>query len=457
MMKKAYYKIIIFTLAAAIVQIYSMAGAPFIYAAGNAVPSVSQPAPASGKIPVCEAIMKYYRLWDGTETNDITMYQLETAAPEEKTLKMLEDKLGDRSPAYEVMLSIADGLPAMFKAMTPAEREFVIKNFSNTFLRATTKLIAGGAKFLSSKGKCIPASRALFSMCLLVTDFESAVTSGSASQGPLLTKMIAVACRKICFETLVRVILNGGFDEKYCSNFYRTFEFIDRSQFPISKTMELEKTGIIRIIRAYTSLDIEKVKEFKDAIYPPEVFAKVSAEIKKSPFAVKVAGMYGDEAISQIGGIFLKYDEAFKKPFKEASAIFGEIDKNFSDGKYNNFFTQVAIPNMGRAYWQSVRIDVISDMAKTAALLKLHRSLKKKFPEKLGELASTASAMKVPKDRFSGEDFLYLWLSDDSFLLISAGPNMRLDGKYDKKFDKSQSNLTSSDDIIMTEEYISVK
>jgi len=458
-MKKAYYKIIIFFLVPAFIQICCAALVPFAsirdaHASGTGSASSSRPA---GKIAVYEAILKYCKNFDKDETDRIAGYINEAAEADEKTLKILGEKLGDRAPAYEVMLSIADGLPAMFQPLAAEERDYILKNFENKSLRLSTKMIAGGAKFILSKGKCIPASRALLSACLTVLDFESAAALAPSGQGFLLTKMISVACQKICFEMLIRVILNGEFSEKHYSNLYRTFEFIDRAQVPISKTMELEKAQIVRIIKAYASLDAGAVKDLNDGMYPPEVFAVVSAEIKKSPFAVKVAGLYADEAIAQVGGIFSMYNEAFKKPYKEASAIFDAIDKNFSSGKYNNYFTQVSVPNMGRANWQAVRNTVVSDMAKTAVLLKIYKLSNGKFPGRSGELASGAAGLKLPKDRFSGEDLIYQRLADDRFILVSVGPNMRADCKYDEKFDQLAPPLTSSDDIVMNEKHITLK
>ena len=462
-MKKNCYEIIIFALVSAAVQIYCVNFTASAYAGGNSAEvsmrsaAPASQAPAGGKIPVYEAALKYCKMWDKSETEDVMKYQPETSVPDEKTLKMLGDKLGGGFPAYEVMLAIADGLPAMFKPATKPELEFVVKNFSNASVRSAVKMIAGGAKFLQTKGKFVPASRVIFTACLMVMDFESAMTAVPAGQGPLMTKMISAACRKICLETLVRIILNGDFNEKYYLNFCKTLDFIDGSQIPLSKTMEIEKNEIIKTVKVYASLDADRVREIKDPIYPPEVFAIVSAEIKKSPFAVKVAGLYADEAVSQIDGIFLKYGEALKKPFKEASAIFDAIDGNFRDGKYNNFFTQVTMPNMGRANWQNVRVNVISDMAKTAALLKLYKSSKKKFPEKLSDIDSAAAGVKIPKDIFSGQDFFYRRIMEDGFILASTGQNMRLDGEYNEKFDQSGDRLTSSDDIVMTEKYISAK
>ncbi len=458
MMKKAYYKIIIFFMVPAFVQICCAAFVPFasIRDACAATGPASSSRPA-GKIAVYEAIMKYCKIFDKDETDRITGYINEAVEADEKTLKMLEEKLGDRAPAYEVMLSIADGLPAMFRPLAAGERDFIFKNFNNNSLRLAVKLIAGGARFLAAKGKCIPSSRALFTACLLALDFESASMTAPSGGGFLITKMISVACQKICLETLIRVILNGEFNEKYCVNFYKSFEFIDGSQLPLSKTMDNEFIEIKRIIGAYSSLDAELVKELKDPFYPPEVFAVVSAEIKKSPFAVKVAGLYADEAIAQVGGIFSMYNEAFKKPYKEASAIFDAIDKNFRDGKYNNFFTQVGVPNMGRANWQAVRNMAVSDMAKTSVLLKLYKLANGKFPAKPGGLTTGAAGLKVPKDRFSGEELIYQRLADDRFILVSVGPNMLPDAKYDEKYDQSAPSLASSDDIVMDEKHITIK
>jgi len=454
MTKKTYYKIIMFFLVTAFVQMFFMTNgsAPFAHSAEKASPV----APAAGKIPVYEAIIKLAAAFDKASADRAAGYQIETAEADEETLKILEEKLGDRAPAYEIMLSIAGGLPAMFKPLTAGEREFVFKNFNTGSLRLSVKLIAGCAKFLAVKGKCIPASGALFTACLLALDLESAAPAGPGG-GSLLTKMVSVACQKICFETLIRVILNGGFNEKYCVNFYKTFEFIDGSQIPLSKTMAGELAGIKSVIAAYASLDAERVRELKDPVYPPEVFAVVSAEIKKSPFAVRVARLYAGEAEAQIGGIFSMYNEAFKKPYKEAAAIFDTIDKNFREGKYNNFFTQICIPNMGRANWQVVRNAAVSDMARTAVLLKLYKIANGKFPEKLSDLSKAPAGLKVPKDRFSGEDLIYRRLADDRFVLVSVGPDMRAGSGYDEKNGLPEPPLASTDDIVMNEKHIMIK
>ncbi|HNY11042.1 MAG TPA: hypothetical protein PKK26_05570, partial [Candidatus Wallbacteria bacterium] len=99
-MKKIYYEIIILTIISAAVQIYCADFTASAYAEGNSTEvSMSSAAPAlqaseRGKIPVYEAALKYCKMWDKSETEDVMTYQLETSVPDEKTLKMLGDKLG---------------------------------------------------------------------------------------------------------------------------------------------------------------------------------------------------------------------------------------------------------------------------------------------------------------------------------------------------------------------------
>ncbi|HPG56744.1 MAG TPA: hypothetical protein PKW98_02905 [Candidatus Wallbacteria bacterium] len=408
------------------------------------------------KIKVYESALNISRLFDTEEINCAVKYLSET---DEAALKIIEEKTAGGGAAYEVILTLGRGLQEMFKPLTPAESDFLVKNFNYSALRQSVKLIAAAAKFLSYKGKTAAAGRALFAACMMSIHFESAAEAARDSElSPLVTKMVSIACQKICFETLIVNVLECESAGNYFSNFYKTLEYINKSQFSIQKTLGNERSNIEKIIRLYASLDAEKVKELKEgAIYPPEVYSILAAEIKKSPFAMKVARLYTDEAIAQVSEIFSKYGEAAKLPFKDAFKALEEADKKLTSGGYNNFFTMVSIPNFNRANTMIARNHAFLAMAQTAALLKLYKNANKKFPDALSACAAAPAGLKLPKDPFTQEDFKYVKLPHGGFILISAGANMLIDGKYEGGFDPKDFRLGSSDDIVMTENSITSK
>lgn len=442
MIKNIYSKFIIVILAA-----LSIAALP-LYGGAAEKPGT--------KIKVYESALKISGCFDTEEINSAVKYLSET---DEAALKVIEEKITGGS-AYEVILSLGNGLQEMFKPLTAAECDFLVKNFNFSGLRQSTKLIAAAAKFLSYRGKTAAAGRALLAACMMSIHYESAAAAGAnkLESSSLITKMVSVACQKICLEALIINVLEGEPGGNYFSNFYKTLDYISKSQFSVNKTLENERAGIEKVIRIYASMDAEKVKELKDgAIYPPEVYSILAAEIKKSPFALKVAKLYTDEAIAQVSEVFSKYGEAAKLPFKEAFKALEEADKKLTSGGYNNFFTMVSIPNFKRANTMIARNSAFLAMAQTAALLKLYKNANKKFPDALSDCAAEPAGLKIPKDPFTQENFKYVKLATGGFILVSAGADMRFGAKYEGRFDSKEFRLGSSDDIVMTENSITSK
>jgi hypothetical protein len=413
------------------------------------------------KIVVYEAVLKYCSLWDEKESGDLANYAYDDAADyaKEAAVKLLDEKLTEKSEAYQVLVKISEGVSAMFTAMAEADKEFLRKaKIDNNTMRKNAKIMASTAKYLAAAG---PAKGALALKCLLAallfTINNDEAHTGipvkyTSTGGVLVNRLVSISCQNILCQTLIKVLASAEFEEKALTSLYKTIDFIEKKRPPFALAIEEARVETVKIIEDVALLDPGRFSGPDSApLFPPGAYRAMSAEIKKSPFALKLVRLYADEGIRQIGEVFSALAKSFDMPFAQARAILDEQDRKFFDHKYNNLLAQLSAPNIVRLHEQVVKNQVCMDFVKLYACLKLHKLISKTFPAKLEDAARSAS-ITLPPDRFSGKSYEYRLNSSGGFAVVSPGPDLKISVKPEGIADiLSGREFKAPDDLILTE------
>ena len=406
---------------------------------------------APDKIEVYKAIVKYASFWNTSEAEILSAYSYNEAdgAAKDNAFKLLKERFSEKSVEYETFVKFSEGLPVLFMTLTANEKAFFsASKFDFSSLRKTVKLIAASSKYLLNNAKGSLALKSLLVTALFIINSEEAYYD-SKSRSSLLAKMISIACQNICLDAIIKILASSEFDEKLLLDLYVTADFIEKKKPAFALAAEEERKQLVLAINKAASLnaapgDLD--------IFAPEVFMAAAAEIKKSPFALKVVRLYADEGIRQINEIFSSISAALKLPYHEASVEMNKVNDRLCSHGYNNFFAAVGAPNFLRMHDQITKNYVLFDFVKISAALKAYKLKFNAFPASLDDIAKNFAGVSVPRDRFSGRNYDYRLISSGAFVLISPGPDCKIGTRIEEisTIISLQKN-NGLDDLILTE------
>lgn len=418
------------------------------------------------KTAVYESILKYCSMWDDKDSGDLANYSYDDAADyaKEAAVKLLDEKLTEKSEAYLTLVKISEGVSAMFTPLSEGDREFLRKaKLGNNALRKNIKIMASTAKYLAAgPAKGTLALKCLLAALLFTINHEAAhvgvPVEDTAMGGVIVNRLVSISCQNILNQALIAVLAASELEEKALTSLCRTIDFIGKKRPPFVPALEEARLETVKIIEDAASLDPGRFSNPGAAsLFPPGAYKAMSAEIKKSPFALKLVRLYSDEGIRQINEMFSVVSKAFEMPYKQACDLLREHERKFYDYSYNNLLSQMSAPNFTRMHEQVVKNLAGMDFVKIYACLKLHKLKMKTFPASLDEAARSA-AFEIPADRFSGGAYGYQITSGGGFAVISTGPDQKISVKPEDIPDiLSGRNLKAPDDLIMTEKGSRIK
>ncbi|MFA5164445.1 MAG: hypothetical protein WC481_02625 [Candidatus Omnitrophota bacterium] len=134
-----------------------------------------------------------------------------------------------------------------------------------------------------------------------------------------------------------------------------------------------------------------------------------------------------------------------KMPYHEGSIILKDlIDKMASGRGKEMILVNLIYPGVDRYYTRSEEIGAYIDIASLGVANRLYKSKHGRFADSLGQL-SPGILPSVPKDPFSGNDYVYK-KEGDGFIIYSLGKNMKDDnGKFEKMGTKGDFDISWRD------------
>lgn len=412
------------------------------------------------KIIVYESILKYCSMWDEKESGDLANYGYDDAADyaKEAAVKLLDEKLTEKSEEYLTLVKISEGVSLMLTPLSDGDKEFLKKaKLGNNAMRKNVKIMASTAKYLAAgPAKGTLALKCLLAALLFTINHEEAhigvPVEDTAMGGVIVNRLVSISCQNILNQALIMVLAASGFEEKALVSLIKVMDFIGKKRPPFAPALEEARLETVKIIEDAASLDPGRFSNPAAAsFFPPGAYKAMSAEIKKSPFALKLVRLYSDEGIRQIDAMFAAVAKAFDMPFNRALETLREQERKFFDHSYNNLFAQMGAPNFIRMHEQVIKNLAGMDFVKIYACIKLYKLKSKTYPASLAEAAKSAST-DLPADRFGGGAYDYQITSGGGFAVISTGPDLKIGVKPGGIAEALTSrDPQSPDDLILTE------
>ncbi len=125
---------------------------------------------------------------------------------------------------------------------------------------------------------------------------------------------------------------------------------------------------------------------------------------------------------------YLRYmdmlNDLARKPYREAKHIFKDVEKNSNIPKWA-VITRILTPVYGRVRMRVDEATAMIEGSRIILALKVYKNRHGAYPESLDELRSRLG-WELPKDPFSGKDFIYR-REGKGFILYSVGGNLQDD------------------------------
>jgi len=132
---------------------------------------------------------------------------------------------------------------------------------------------------------------------------------------------------------------------------------------------------------------------------------------------------------------------AMRQPYWEAKPIFEEIDNKIENLSRIHFVARAMIGPLGYSgkVAKFATVEGRAQVTRLALACKLYARENGEFPSSLEEL-TPAYFKELPRDPYTGKDFVYRLLPEGEFVVYSVGPNERDEG-----------GTSSSDDTVWLE------
>ncbi len=144
---------------------------------------------------------------------------------------------------------------------------------------------------------------------------------------------------------------------------------------------------------------------------------------------------------AMIQDVKMRVINAMRQPYWEAKPIFEEIDNKIENLSRIHFFARVMIGPLGYSgkVAKFATVEGRAQVTRLALACKLYARENGEFPSSLEEL-TPAYFKELPRDPYTGKDFVYRLLPEGEFVVYSVGPNERDEG-----------GTSSSDDTVWLE------
>ena len=132
--------------------------------------------------------------------------------------------------------------------------------------------------------------------------------------------------------------------------------------------------------------------------------------------------------------------KAIRRPYLETKSAFQDIEKELMNLSKIHFLARYMIIIFSGGLPEKIaHIEARAQVTRLALACKLYASDKGEFPSSLEEL-TPAYFKELPRDPYTGKDFVYRLLREGGFVVYSVGPNERDEG-----------GTSSSDDTVWLE------